>query len=99
MSVVISEEFRELVGQIFQKWGYNSQVRMMIEECGELIVALAKYGRAENGSNAEQVIEELVDVEIMLGQMKVMYTMNPKSWDNKYRQKILRLKDRLRKTK
>lgn len=52
------------------KWGETAQLIMLIEECGELIQAVAKSFR-EN--NKEDVIEELVDVEIMLEQIRLIY--------------------------
>ena len=52
-------------------FGPSHQRKMCIEECAELIDALAKYdrGRAE----AKDVITELADVSIMVEQMAMLY--------------------------
>jgi hypothetical protein len=58
------------------KWGEAAQVQMMIEEMAELTKALCKRTRKVNGCSINDVINEIVDVEIMLGQMKVVF-LNP----------------------
>ena len=54
------------------KWGVDAQVDMLIEECGELIVALQhfKRGRVEN------VSEEIADVNICLRQITPIFDKN-----------------------
>ena len=42
----------------------------MIEECAELIAALKHYKRGRIGEN--EVVEELADVNLMLGQLSWM---------------------------
>ena len=61
------------VEKAIEKWGKEPQIRMMIEECGELITALAKRDRNHNGSTIDDIIGEMVDVEIMLGQLKLIF--------------------------
>jgi len=46
---------------------------MAIEEMSELITALAKYKRNINNSTIEDIIEEIIDVEIMLQQLKLIF--------------------------
>lgn len=58
--------------QAFNKWGIESQIKMCIEECGELVVALAKLDRNINGSTINHVAEEIADVEICTEQMKLI---------------------------
>jgi len=53
--------------------GEDAQFKMLIEECAELIVAVAKLGRAKNGNTLLNVAEEVADVEICLAQVKQMY--------------------------
>lgn len=59
-----------------KKWGVPSQVGMMVEECGELLQALNKCYR-KRGKKSQKtfvnVIEELVDVEIMIHQLKYIF--------------------------
>ena len=63
----------DLYKKAIQKWGKEPQIRMMIEECGELITALAKKDRCSNGSTIDDIIGEMVDVEIMLEQLKLIF--------------------------
>lgn len=68
---------------------------MAIEEMSELITALAKYKRNINGSTVEGIIEEIVDVEIMLQQLKLIFIKdNPKYAEIKHT-KLERLKKML----
>lgn len=53
------------------KWGYQSQWGMLIEEMGELMQVLNKYDRKK--ATLAQVQDELADVEIMIGQMGVVF--------------------------
>jgi len=54
-------------------WGENEQIRQTIEECAELIVQLAKYGRNINSSTGVQICDEIADVEIMCQQMRLIF--------------------------
>lgn len=59
-----------LLLQAVQKFGKESQCRMMIEEMSELTKALCKLPR---GGPVENVLEEMADVQIMLDQMKLLF--------------------------
>lgn len=65
------EDIREEYIKALATFGAEHQRMMCIEECAELIDALAKYdrGRAE----AKDVITELADVSIMVEQMAMLY--------------------------
>lgn len=52
-------------------WGFDFQVRMMLEKMAELQVELLHVLRSKE--SIEAVMEELADVEIMLGQMKIIF--------------------------
>lgn len=54
-----------------EHYGLHSQMVKCMEECGELIQALARNLSGE--SNEENVVEELADVEIMLMQMRIVF--------------------------
>lgn len=52
-------------------WGVEAQMKKMVEELGELIVAAAKtLNQADNAGN---LTEEMADVEIMLEQIKLVF--------------------------
>lgn len=60
-----------------EKWGANSQINMALEECGEFIVAINKYRRATNNTDAteanDNICDEIADVIIMMEQMQLMF--------------------------
>lgn len=82
-----------------QAWGEDAQLQMVIEEAAELIQALCKLKRKKHSGISDQVIEELVDVEIMLDQLKNMCIVrDPTSaarYDAATTKKLARLKQRL----
>ena len=59
---------QELYDKAIEKWGCANQLRMLIEECSELIQAIAHHERGRNG--AGDVAEEIADVEILIEQAK-----------------------------
>lgn len=61
----------EVYKMALKKWGYESQRGMLFEEMGELMQVLNKYDR--NKATIAEVHDELADVEIMLGQMGIVY--------------------------
>ena len=90
----------EIYKQTIKKWGEDAQIDLCIEECGELIVALIKRNRYSNGSNNDDIINDLVDVEIMIEQLKIIYAkkeseFNSFTFEVYKRSKLKRLKRRL----
>jgi NTP pyrophosphatase (non-canonical NTP hydrolase) len=53
------------------KWGEEAQYDQAVEECAELIAALKHFKRDKIGR--AQVIEELADVSLMVGQLSFMF--------------------------
>lgn len=62
----------EIYKKLVDKYGKESQILKTVEECSELIKALCNnlYNRQHN------VEEEMLDVEIMLKQVKVIYGLD-----------------------
>lgn len=60
-------EKKELYSQIIEKWGIRAQFWMVVEECSELLNAIAKYKRGREVQSA--ILEELADVSIMIEQI------------------------------
>lgn len=91
--------------QLYKKaiilWGYPLQLGMLIEECAELIQATNKVLR--NGDSQidskskefENFIEEIADVEIMLEQIRYMFSWNLLSArvETAKKKKLLRLEE------
>ena len=71
-----------------QQWGKETQLDIVIEECAELIDAIQKWRR--NRVGIERVVEEGVDVEICLAQLKLILN-NTVLWKNIREEKLIRL--------
>lgn len=80
-----------------KKWGVTAQLDMVIEECSGLIKAIQKFKRVKEKDDEDLAIqniqEEVADVEIMIDQMRVMFS--DKDIDAHKAFKINRLKERL----
>jgi len=74
--------------QALQEWGTQSQLDMIIEECAELIDAIQKWRRRR--VETIKVLEEAVDVELCLEQLKLMLDA-PKLFENVRQEKLARL--------
>lgn len=53
------------------KWGTEAQYDQAIEECAELIAALKHFKRGK--ISKQDVIDELADVSLMVGQLSWMF--------------------------
>ena len=62
---------RQTYEAALEHYGVHSQMVKCMEECGELIQALARNLSGEH--NEENVAEELADVEIMIQQMRLIF--------------------------
>lgn len=72
----------------------NSKLGMVQEECAELIKAINKYFRGIY--SRKQVVEECVDVELMITQMRELFKDERNTWDRIKIEKIERLNDLLK---
>lgn len=75
-----------------KKWGRELQILMGIEEMAELTKALIKSLRGKE--NRDNIIEEMADVEIMMGQLKRLFVVGGDLTQVKAR-KMLRLEKML----
>lgn len=80
---------KEICQRAIDKWGEQSQIDMAIEECSELITKLVKRGRCVNGVIDEEICDEIADVEIMMGQLRLIF--NNSLIEKRKRYKINRL--------
>ena len=81
-----------LCAKACQLWGYQAQFYQAIEECAELIVAINHFTRYKSSDNLRNVAEEIVDVEIMLEQLKYMLELPDSLYESVRERKINRLK-------
>jgi len=82
-----------LMVKALEKWGEDDQLRMLQEECAELIQAVNKYHRGKNGAHLN-LLEEGVDVELMLEQLKLILNA-PNLWMTTRQEKLNRLEKHL----
>jgi NTP pyrophosphatase (non-canonical NTP hydrolase) len=61
--------FNEICKRAVAKWGVEAQLDQAVEEAAELIQAVNKFKRY---NSPWPLIEEMVDVEIMIGQLKTI---------------------------
>jgi len=64
---------KDIYKKAIDKWGNMTQVLMAMGECGELIAELNAFFN-QGKSTREAVINEIADVEIMCGQLRVMFS-------------------------
>lgn len=86
---------KELYERALEVWGKTAQTGMFYEEMGELIVAMNKITRKSNGGTKAEVIEEMADVEIMVGQMMLLFGISRDEVLQIKEQKLQRLHQRL----
>jgi len=77
-------------------WGKKSQVLMCVEECSELQKNLLHDLRLERSVKREDILEEIVDVQIMLDQMQIIYGITWIEFDLKKCEKLRRLIGRIK---
>ncbi len=89
-----SEE-NSLYEKSLKKWGFDFQLDMVVEECAELIKAVQKSKRKSNSETfqerMESIVEEAVDVDLMIEQLKLMIPVRD-FWERMKARKIRRLK-------
>lgn len=79
---------QEIYQAALDKWGRGVQMGMAMSEAGELTAALGRMA-VQGRSNREEVIGELADMEIMLGQMRLLF--GDEDIDAEKRRKLERL--------
>lgn len=87
------EERIKLYKEALTKWGVEAQINMVYEEVGELITALSRIKRGR--ANHLDVLTELADVSIMIGQMATLMGYN--DFEEEKENKLKKLKEKLNK--
>lgn len=59
---------KELFSRCLERWKFEPQLDMVVEECAELIKAINKWRRGK--LTGVEVIREMVDVQLMIDQMR-----------------------------
>ena len=71
-SLFTNKELMRHYKRAIDKWGEQFQLNMVAEECCELAKAVLKFNRKVYGSTLREVIDEMADVYIMLGQLEML---------------------------
>ena len=66
---------KSLYLKAIELWGASSQLDQGVEEAAEFIQAINKWKRDTGIENARRLIEEMVDLSIMIGQVKVLIVL------------------------
>ena len=76
-------------------YGTNDRVRLLMEECGELVQASNKILRYPDSHEArDNLLEEMVDVSIMIEQVRTLFNYDDLEWNDMEQYKINRCKKR-----
>ena len=96
MSAPMLDRDREVIlVDALRVYGEAAQVRMFVEEAGELMTALMQRTRDRVG--IDDVVDEIADVQIILWQLMMMHDM--RLVNAAIHRKMARLDERLRLTK
>jgi len=87
------EKTADIYSRALKAWGAEAQLGMTQEECAELIKVINKYFRGK--ADKAKVIEECVDAELMINQMRELFKDDRNTWDRIKIEKIERLNDLL----
>jgi len=98
MKVQFSESEVKIMQTAFEKWGLSAQVGQTIEECAELIVVLQKYINRTIKPDVETILDEIADVEVMLGQMRIILGISDDALRKQIEYKLERLSQYLSKS-
>ncbi len=87
---------KAVIAEIAEHFGYEQQKNMLIEEQAELIQALNKFDRKGTEEAFNNIIGEMADVELMIGQVKYLLDINQDAIDEIKEEKIKRIKEKIR---
>jgi NTP pyrophosphatase (non-canonical NTP hydrolase) len=81
-------------------YGTNDRVRLLMEECGELVQAGNKILRYPDSDEMRvNLLEEMVDVSIMIEQVRTLFNYSDLEWNRMEQYKVNRCKKRLLKAR
>ena len=84
-------DLMRLYNRVLNTFGIVNQTFMLVEECAELLNAVAKMKQGRAGK--EDIITELADVSIMVEQMAFFYGWE--DYKEEKERKLTRLEDRI----
>ena len=94
--LMLSSSNEELYKSAIKAWGESSQILMCVEECAELQKNLLHELRLKKTVRREDILDELVDVQIMIEQMRLVYRFSPLEFLEQRAKKLKRLSLRIK---
>ena len=89
---------KEQIKAMVNYYGTNDRLRLLMEECGELVQASNKILRYPDSHEARvNLLEEMVDVSIMIEQVRTLFNYSEHEWNGMEQYKINRCKKRFMK--
>jgi len=86
---------KEWIKKMVTYYGTNDRVRLLMEECGELVQASNKILRYPDSHTARvNLLEEMVDVSIMIEQVRALFDYSDSEWNDMEKYKVNRCKKR-----
>lgn len=89
----MNEKEYGLFAKAIETYGDTLQKVVAIEELSELIKEICKDLR--NNENKKAIIEEIVDVDIMVNQLFIIYGVSLDEYKSEYHRKMERLEKRI----
>jgi NTP pyrophosphatase (non-canonical NTP hydrolase) len=86
---------QEQIKAMVTHYGTNDRVRLLMEECGELVQAGNKILRyPDSNKTRDNLLEEMVDVSIMIEQVRTLFNYSDIEWNRMEQYKVNRCKKR-----
>ena len=97
--VRFSEWTRTIMSDAIFYWGYDAQLFMVCEEMGEVLQGISKFRRNKDTEKEIETVKhlknEIVDLELMLDQLRLMLDFPDHEFDKLYSEKMLNLEHKL----
>jgi NTP pyrophosphatase (non-canonical NTP hydrolase) len=91
---------QEWINEMVTYYGTNDRARLLMEECGELVQAANKIMRYPDSDEARaNLLEEMVDVSIMIEQVRTLFNYSDLEWNRMEQYKVNRCKKRFLKAR
>ncbi|MBD2201722.1 antitoxin [Calothrix sp. FACHB-1219] len=84
MGYIVSDEIEALSLEALEKWGLDSTLEQIVEECAEVIKAVKVYQRTDKGSDMDLVIEELADLRVAIDRGLCSFTSREQVYESYY---------------
>jgi NTP pyrophosphatase (non-canonical NTP hydrolase) len=104
MQKIVDEKVKEMTEEMPEHaqieamvnyYGANDRLRLLMEECGELVQAANKILRYPGSDKVRaNLLEEMVDVSIMIQQIHTLLNYSDSEWNHMMQYKVNRCKKR-----